>query len=298
MAVDLSVFDKQKTVLDQQALQEAFQLKKALAIAQLQKQASGDSLPAPLQLANEYQKRLQAGDTVGANQILMFAKAADKGLVTDATGSFQAAPGYAPAVGEIAATKKGMEHQASKNVDVVMNPRIAGGEANARNASDLTYAAPTAAATTTGKMTGEVEGGKVKRKYQAGNMLGLIEEAEILLPKATSGRLDTVVKAGKTLVGMSDEKTQADNQLGVIAAGLVSNVPRMEGPQSDKDVIMYREAAGDIANTNKPYKDRLAALNTIKGLQLKYADQPAAPVNLSTDSPAPQTDYKSRYGLK
>lgn len=39
MAVDLSVFDKQKTVLDQQALQEAFQLKKALAIQAAQRDA-------------------------------------------------------------------------------------------------------------------------------------------------------------------------------------------------------------------------------------------------------------------
>lgn len=39
MAVDLSVFDKQKTVLDQQALQEAFQLKKALAVQAAQRDA-------------------------------------------------------------------------------------------------------------------------------------------------------------------------------------------------------------------------------------------------------------------
>jgi hypothetical protein len=36
MAVDLSVFERQKTVLDQQQLQEAFNFKKAAAIAQLQ----------------------------------------------------------------------------------------------------------------------------------------------------------------------------------------------------------------------------------------------------------------------
>lgn len=39
MAVDLSVFDKQKTVLDQQALQEAFNFKKALAVQAAQKDA-------------------------------------------------------------------------------------------------------------------------------------------------------------------------------------------------------------------------------------------------------------------
>lgn len=39
MAVDLGVFERQKTVLDQQALQEAFQLKKALAMQAAQKDA-------------------------------------------------------------------------------------------------------------------------------------------------------------------------------------------------------------------------------------------------------------------
>lgn len=271
MAVDLSVFDKVKTFDDYQRLEQEFQLKKQLAQQNLALLQSGAKLPAAMQLANAYQQKIAAGDIEGANALAQFAKTVDKGVMIDQTGSYQALPGYAPAVGEIEGTKAGAKQQAEKDVDVVMNPLIVGGESAARNRSELEYAAPIAEQKETGKMTGEVAGGKLKKQTQAGNMIDLVEEAKILLPKATSGRLDTVGKAGKAIAGISDEKTQADNQLGVIAAGLVSNVPRMEGPQSDKDVIMYREAAGDIANTNKPYKDRLAALETIEKLQQKYA---------------------------
>jgi hypothetical protein len=145
MPVDLGVFERQKSIIDQQQLQDAFNLKKALVEAQFATAASklanaqsgtgtasSANMPAALQLTNEWQKRRAAGDTVGANALLTFAKAADKGLVIDENGNFQQAPGYASAVGGIEALKSGMERQAQKNVDIRTNPIIAGGEAGAR----------------------------------------------------------------------------------------------------------------------------------------------------------------------
>jgi len=40
---------------------------------------------------------------------------------------------------------------------------------------------------------------------------------------------------------------------------------------SDKDVIQYKTAAGDVANTYKPWQSRMAALQIIKDLSAKYA---------------------------
>jgi len=51
MAVDLGVFERQKTIVDQQQLQDAFNLKRALVLGQLNRLQSGGNLPAPLQLA-------------------------------------------------------------------------------------------------------------------------------------------------------------------------------------------------------------------------------------------------------
>lgn len=117
--------------------------------------------------------------------------------------------------------------------------------------------------------TKEVE--QSKKAEQAAGMIDLVKRAEVLLPGASSGLGENLLGQGQNLFGTSTEKTQTDKQLRVISAGLVANVPRMEGPQSNYDVQLYREAAGDIGNANIPYQDRLAALETIKAIQSKYA---------------------------
>lgn len=50
-------------------------------------------------------------------------------------------------------------------------------------------------------------------------------------------------------------------------------MPRFEGPQSDKDTQFYKEAAGDLANPSKPVETRMAALETLRALNEKYAGQ-------------------------
>ena len=49
-------------------------------------------------------------------------------------------------------------------------------------------------------------------------------------------------------------------------------MPKMSGPQSDKDVQMYREMAGELADDTKPIQTRLAALQTIEQLNNKYRE--------------------------
>lgn len=156
MPVDLTVFDKQKSIIDQQQLQDAFELKKALAINEaqrsqqradreqqllnykMQETSKGGNLPAALQLANEYRNRIASGDEEGAKQIIMFSKILDRGVVPGATGGYETAPGYAESVANIAAVKAGEQRQAQKNVDILMNPTIAGGEALAKAQSEAT----------------------------------------------------------------------------------------------------------------------------------------------------------------
>ncbi len=241
-------------------------------MAQLQKSQAGGDLPAPLKLANEYQKRLQAGDTDGANQILMFAKAADRGLVTDASGSFQAAPGYAPAVAGIEGAKSGAKQQAEKNVDLRMNPQIKQRESES---------------SAIGEASGKARGLMVKQVIQAPQTENILTEAETLLPYATSGGLATSTKNAAAYFGHATEGSKADERLKVLSSKLVANVPRMEGPQSDRDVVLYQEAAGDLANTNKPVEARIAALDTIRDLNKKYQGGLNSPqggeVPLSTD---------------
>lgn len=115
-----------------------------------------------------------------------------------------------------------------------------------------------------------------KKGVQASNVVGLITEAKKVLPLASSGALEAAGTAGAKLIGKSTDASKADAQLKVIAAGLTSNVPRFEGPQGVLDVELYKQAAADVGNSEIPYEDRLAALDTMESLQQKYIGTPSA----------------------
>ena len=84
MVVDLSVFDKIKTVKDYQDAEQEFQLKKLAAM----KSAQGND-PAALQLANAYLEAKQSGNIDKANALEMFGKTlAEKGMLQNADGSY------------------------------------------------------------------------------------------------------------------------------------------------------------------------------------------------------------------
>jgi hypothetical protein len=73
--------------------------------------------------------------------------------------------------------------------------------------------------------------------------------------------------------------------LNVLGGQLLNNVPRMEGPQSDRDVESYREQAGKVADPTIPAKDKKAALEQIRALSLKYQSLNQSPVQSIPDSP-------------
>jgi hypothetical protein len=47
----------------------------------------------------------------------------------------------------------------------------------------------------------------------------------------------------------------------------------MEGPQSDRDVQMYREAAGQLGDPTVTRAEKMAAIKTIRQLSSKYAER-------------------------
>ena len=116
-----------------------------------------------------------------------------------------------------------------------------------------------------------------KKVAQGQSMIELAQLAQELLPSATSGAISYLATMATDAAGIPTNKSAADGQLKVISAQLVSNVPRMEGPQSDADVKLYRQAAADVANGNIPYQTRIKSLNTIIKLNQKYAQGGAQP---------------------
>ena len=123
------------------------------------------------------------------------------------------------------------------------------------------------------KLEAEIQSTQTKKQLSAEDALGMLDTAEQLLQTATSGRAGASVDAALGFFGESTEGSRATASLKTLSGQLVAKMPRMEGPQSDRDVQMYKDMAGDLANPNLPRGDRLAALQTIRALNQKYAGQ-------------------------
>lgn len=134
---------------------------------------------------------------------------------------------------------------------------------------------------TTAEAQAKVAAERVAKEQQkaidATERADLLNQAEMLLPQASSGGLQRRGAETAAFFGLSTPGAQATAGLNTIAARLVAKVPRFEGPQSDKDVQSYREAAGNLADANLPVETRMAALRTMRALDAKYGQGGAAP---------------------
>lgn len=119
----------------------------------------------------------------------------------------------------------------------------------------------------------EVSAQQATKQRDANTALGLIEQAKAVLPKATGGGLGVAYDKANAWFGLGTEGANANAKLQTIAGQLTSKMPRMEGPQSDRDVEMYKQMAGDVGNPSLPVSTRMAALEQIELLNLKYAGQ-------------------------
>ncbi len=137
------------------------------------------------------------------------------------------------------------------------------------------YQAAQESAKATAKAGVEKTTANTAKQTKATNVLDLITQAEGVIDKASGSKAGALLNYGKQAVGVSDEKTQANQQLKLISGWMVSNVPRMEGPQSNFDVQNYREMAGMVGDESIPIADRKAALKQLRELQGRYADNGA-----------------------
>jgi hypothetical protein len=123
----------------------------------------------------------------------------------------------------------------------------------------------------------------VNNAYSVYKVAGDIEKT---LPKAHGSGIGNIIGGAQNFVGIESNKNAADAKLKVMSDKLLKAVPRFSGPQSDKDVQSYKEAAGSIGDASLPMNVRMAALNTIKNLNKPYAP------NLNWDSQAPTSSTK------
>ncbi|WP_363797437.1 hypothetical protein ABU614_19780 [Lysobacter firmicutimachus] len=155
-------------------------------------------------------------------------------------------------------------------------------EQNARNRADLdTYArragleADAAAAKTAAEVAARTQGEAAAKLSQRGrdasDTIALLEEAGRILPSATGSAVGAAIDEALGSFGASTAGANATARLKTIAGQLTGKMPRFEGPQSNLDVQLYKDMAGDLANPRVPIARRLAALEQLRRLSQRAA---------------------------
>jgi hypothetical protein len=116
-------------------------------------------------------------------------------------------------------------------------------------------------------------------KKDAAEALQLIKTAREIIPKSTGSYMGAGVDQVGRLFGASTGGDTAAAQLKALEGALVSKMPKMSGPQSDKDVLLYKQMAGEIGNPTIPQSRKLAALNVIEDIQSRHAGAAAPDKN-------------------
>jgi hypothetical protein len=101
----------------------------------------------------------------------------------------------------------------------------------------------------------------------ANEALALIGTARQLIPKSTGSYMGAGVDQIGRVFGASTGGDTAAAQLKALEGALVAKMPKMSGPQSDKDVMLYKQMAGEIGDPTIPASRKMAALQTIEEIQ-------------------------------
>lgn len=129
-----------------------------------------------------------------------------------------------------------------------------------------------------------------KRTSGARRVLELLDQAERLIGGATNSYAGAAADQAARLVGGAPAGAIAIGQLKAIEGALLSEMPRMEGPQSNYDAQNYRQAAANLGDPTVPREMKSAALETIREIQSRYAGAPYTP---KANSPAGKDKAKA-----
>lgn len=102
------------------------------------------------------------------------------------------------------------------------------------------------------------------------DIFSIIKQAEPLLKTTTDSYSGNLLDQGARVFGHATEGAKSASQLKALEGALISKMPKMSGPQSDKDVLLYKQMAGQLGDHTIPADQRRAALSTIEDLHMKY----------------------------
>jgi len=105
-------------------------------------------------------------------------------------------------------------------------------------------------------------------------MIAIMEASYILNSgDATGSVMGNTLDNLAEIIGFSTLGAKATSRLKLLQTIIMLEGKRMEGQQSDRDVILYEKAAANIGNANVPVETRQAALRTLARLMRKYRTQ-------------------------
>lgn len=127
----------------------------------------------------------------------------------------------------------------------------------------------------------------MKNTQMAQRLTGMIPYAKQLLTgidatgrrsgdSATSSGVGAVVDKLNSTMGIGTKSGDAATALETVAGWMTSNVPRFEGPQSDKDTAVYRTMAGTVGDRSLPMSTRLKAMEAVETLMNTYKVDPTS----------------------
>lgn len=111
------------------------------------------------------------------------------------------------------------------------------------------------------------------RSREAQEAIDITEEAKKYVKDAPGSYGGAALNQLGRVFGMETDATKAQAKLGVLGGALISKMPKMSGPQSDKDVALYKQMAGNLDDPTQPESAKIAAIETIQMLNRKYAGQ-------------------------
>jgi hypothetical protein len=180
-----------------------------------------------------------------------------KRILRDELAKNQAIAGTpaAPAAGKSLA-------QQQADLDVATNKR----KSDTNLAADIAKAEETEVAGAKGKN----RAADVNNQRTADLAYGLIQPVADLIKQSTGSGLGSRVDSLAGFFGIGTTGAQNIAKLNTMAYTFKYSVPRFEGPQSNLDVQIYSQAAGDFANDKLPVAQRLAALQGMVVMMKKY----------------------------
>jgi len=107
----------------------------------------------------------------------------------------------------------------------------------------------------------------------AKDVLSLLDQAGPLIDKATNSYAGVGIDEVGRAFGGATEGAKAAAQLRALEGALISKMPKMSGPQSDKDVLLYKQMAGQIGDRTIPAEQKKAAMQTIRQINERHAGQ-------------------------